>query len=139
NVSYNHSFEKYIHRNYVIGHQLGNDVQFLNFEANKWMMNKINTGGGYYLKRKGEGTVLGEFTTPWMDVDGDYTEDIPYGTVETTHGIYFNCNYFIKTNLILNLQLGYRLVGNYEHIDDNEHAGLFGHIQVQFYRHGFLY
>jgi len=51
NVADIQNYEKYIHRNYVIGHRLGNDFQLFNIEVERWLDSKMQLGGGYlFLK-----------------------------------------------------------------------------------------
>lgn len=130
NVSDEHQYEKYIHRNYVIGHTLGNDFRMLKIESEKWLNKKLQLGGGYQFLQKGEGTVLGTFTTPWMEIDGKYSEDMPYGIVETTNTLYLTMLYHQACWGQLYATLGYEFINNYENIDGKSKTGIIGSITI---------
>jgi len=116
NVNNGKPFEKYLHRNQFIGHSLGTDFQSFQIETEKWFNQSIKSGIGYYLIRKGIGTVRGDFSEPYMDdnitMKTGYKEKIPYGIVETTNRLYYNVHYEYNTDIQIDLTLGYQIINN---------------------------
>ena len=116
-------YEKFIHRNQSIGYPQ-TDLQRLNLHLDKWINSRLNLIFEQDLYRKGEGTILGEFTTPYMEddvtVEEGYTEKIPYGTVETTLRTRLGAKYYFNNSINVEGYLGYESI-------DNGHAdsGLF--------------
>ena len=130
NVDDHHGYEKFIHRNETIGHELGTDFQYLNFDLEKWISSKFILGAGYYRLNKGEGTVLGTFTTPWNEIEGNYQENIPYGIVETTNRFYLKMQYQNSSLFLVNGKIGYQTIDNFLNIDGNENTSLWGQISL---------
>ena len=108
---------------------LGTDFQRFQFQFDRWMNPKIRLECGYDLIRKGEGTIRGAFTTPWMDEDvtmeSGYSEKIPYGIVETTNRIYSTLHYEYNTHIQSDLQLGYENVNNLNNQKNETESGFF--------------
>jgi hypothetical protein len=88
NRTYNapeNDWEKYLHRNKVIGYYLGNDFKLFRTSMEKWWRGDLNTKIFVHHVRKGEGTVQGEFNKDYLDypVEDGYKESFPWGIVET--------------------------------------------------------
>jgi hypothetical protein len=78
-------WEKYLHRNLPIGHFLGNDFDRFLTGIRFRPMPTLRFNLMYESRRRGEGRIQDEFTTPWRDVaDGEtYSEPFPTGVVES--------------------------------------------------------
>ncbi|MGD9900266.1 MAG: capsule assembly Wzi family protein [Calditrichaceae bacterium] len=133
NRTYNapdNDWEKYIHRNEVIGYSLGNDLEHYFLSMSYWLRAdmKLNLKGS--LVRQGEGTVSGEFNKDFLNytVEEGYDESFPFGTVEdhTQLGL----SLFYKPHRIghLELDLAYNSFDNFNHIDGLTHDELSGKI-----------
>ena len=127
-------YEKFLHRNQPIGHWLGTDFQRFQFQLDRWMNPKVRLECGYDLIRKGEGTIRGEFTTPWMDEDvtmeTGYIEKIPYGIVETTNRIYSTLHYKYNSHIHSNLQLGYKNINNLDHVSGEKSGNFYFNLSL---------
>ncbi len=60
---------------------------------------------------------------PWVDVEGEYREKFPLGTVEENYIAFFNTNYFEKRLLRLNAKAGYMWRKNISNIRGNNDSG----------------
>jgi len=129
NVPGQRPFEKFLHKNMPIAHPLETDFQSLQCEADRWLNSHFKFGLGYYLIRKGEGTIRGEFTEPWMEDDitmeTGYTEKIPYGIVETTNRFYTSFHYEYNVHLQSDFSIGYEIIDNLDHFNGNKSDNLF--------------
>ena len=128
-------YEKFVHRNESIGYPQ-TDLRRFNLHLDKWINSKFNLIFEQDLLQKGEGTILGEFTTPYMDenvtVEEGYTEKIPYGTVETTSRTFLGCKYFVSNYLNIEARLGYENIDNLEHVQGTSESGLFVEVKLWF-------
>jgi len=124
NRTYNspHLWEKYLHRNDPIGHQLGNDFDLWNIAIQKWFSNGWKVVAGLDVLRNGQGTIKLSWDTPWMFVnDGEsYTEPFPSGIVERKISPYIEIKYFFNTSVQFEWLSSINFYNNYEHIAENE-------------------
>jgi len=129
NVPNKRPFEKFLHKNMPIAHPLGTDFQSFQFEADKWLNSYFKLGLGYYLIRKGEGTIRGEFTEPYLQEDvtmeTGYKEKIPYGIVETTNKIYASLHYEYNVHLQSDFSIGFENIDNLDHLKGSKSDNLF--------------
>ena len=86
NRTYNtaNNWEKFMHRNQLLAHFLGNDFDRWVVYSNLYLGRNFQTSLALDLRRHGEGRVEGKFDTPWQDYDVDegYHEPFPSGVVE---------------------------------------------------------
>ncbi len=134
NVPNQRPFEKFLHKNMPIAHPLGTDFQSYQFEADRWLNNHFKLGLGYYLIRKGEGTIRGEFTEPYLEEDvtmeTGYKEKIPYGIVETTNRIYASLHYEYNVHLQSDFSIGFEQIENSDHIEGRRRSNPFININL---------
>ena len=127
-------FEKYLHKNLPIGHPLGTDFQSFNFKFDRWLGNHLKLGLGYALIRKGEGTIRGTFTEPWMDDEvtmaTGYTEKIPYSIVETTNNLSCTIHYEHNTHIQSDVSIGFEQINNSDHVKGNSKSNPFINISL---------
>ncbi len=123
------NYEKFVHRNYPIGHWLGTDFRRLQGQLDRWLSPHFRLEAGYDLIRQGEGTILGEFTTPWtapdVTMETGYQEKIPYGIVETTQRLQLGLHYEPNVHLQTDLHLGYEHIRNVDHQKGQQEGGMF--------------
>ncbi|NOX36345.1 MAG: capsule assembly Wzi family protein [Calditrichaeota bacterium] len=87
NRTYNapiNDWEKYLHRNRVIGYYLGNNFERFLLNAYYWIRPDLRLQLLTYYTRQGEGSVQGEFNKDYLQytVEEGYSEPFPYGVVE---------------------------------------------------------
>jgi len=106
---------KYIFNGRPIGSVLGNDYDLFSFLLRRWFGNNtaIIARFGYY--RQGECRVDAEWTSPWTQVDGDYSEPFPTGIVQETAIFSLGGKSFIGNFAFVDLQFGIDRVNNYSH------------------------
>ncbi len=122
NRTYNapvHDWEKYLHRNEVIGYYLGNDFKLLNLNLETWWLPTLKTRLISRIVRKGEGTVRGEFNTDYLNysVEEGYHEPFPWGIVEKH--LQVGLEVFFRPYRLANLSasLAWNRFNNYQHIE----------------------
>ncbi|MBT4398776.1 MAG: hypothetical protein HOD37_04780 [Bacteroidetes bacterium] len=88
NVPEGRPFEKFLHRGKPIAHHLGTDFQLLATKVETWFKPTLKGYVDISFSRKGEGTITGSFSEPWLDdtvnLISGYTEKIPFGIIEST-------------------------------------------------------
>jgi len=125
NRTYNapvNDWEKYLHRNKVIGYWLGNDFKLWHLQVEKWWRGCLRTEAFARIIRKGEGTVEGEFNTDFLNytVEEGYTEPFPWGIVEKHTQLGFSLFYQLHRLSNLTLDVAYNQFKNYQHIEGQE-------------------
>jgi len=127
-------FEKYLHNNLPIAHPLGTDFQSFNCNFDRWLGNHLKLGLGYALIRKGEGTIRGAFTEPWMDdevtMSTGYEEKIPYGIVETTNNLSCSIHYEYNTHIQSEVSIGFEQIENSDHVESRRRSNPFININL---------
>ena len=93
-------------------------------------------GSGYHLIRKGEGTIHGNFTEPWMGdkiaMGTGYKEKIPYGIIETTNRFYFLCHYEYNIHVQSDLKIGVETIRNYSNKLGESNRNWISEISISF-------
>ncbi len=88
NWTYNQNklWNRYIYLDEYLGSKYGNDYDRSSFGIDLFVAPEFifNIEGFYF--RKGEGRVDAVWNTPWMDIEGPYSEPFPTGVVEKTAG-----------------------------------------------------
>jgi len=119
NRTYNSSFEweKFVHFNKPIGYYLGNNFDRWNLKANYFPINELQVGLEFDYLRKGEGSILDQWDTPWVNytLAEGYEEPFPYGIVEKSFLITLNLKYHFRMNAIFESQISYRNIDNTLH------------------------
>ena len=129
-------FEKFLHNNMPIAHPLGTDFQSFNCKFNRWLGNHLKLGLEYFIVRKGEGTIRGQFSEPWLDdevtMDSGYDEKIPYGIIETTNNLSCSIHYEYNTHIQSDVSIGFARIGNYDHVRGNTKSNTFINVNLLF-------
>ena len=130
NRTYNapdNDWEKYLHRNQVIGYKEGNDLEHYIFSGQYWPNASTRFTLFFSYLRKGEGTVRGPFNKDFLDytVEEGYSEPFPTGVVQ--NGVTSGIKLFYKplTSGFLELQAGYKKIENKEHVKNQNESGWF--------------
>ncbi|MCK4295438.1 MAG: hypothetical protein KAX28_02140, partial [Candidatus Marinimicrobia bacterium] len=121
NVPDQRPFEKFLHKNMPIAHPLSTDFQSFQIECDRWLNKHWSYNFGYHLIRKGEGTIRGEFTEPWLDesvtMESGYKENIPYGVIESKNNFYFGFHYEYNVHVQSDILIGYEYIKNFLHTE----------------------
>ena len=118
-------WEKFVHRNAVIGYYLGNDLKAWYGSFEKWWGAKLYTQ--FFVQRilKGEGSVLGEFNKDYLNytVEEGYDEAFPWGVVEKRliEGVQFS--YHFLEDGMTTLKIEYNTINNFRHKTNKKRSG----------------
>ena len=88
--TYNQGLDRnrYLHNGQLLSATDGNDYDQFSVSMLHWLDNNTVTAGvNFKYIRKGQGKVTDPWTTPWLDVSGDYKEPFPTGVVEKINRI----------------------------------------------------
>ncbi len=125
-----HPRNRYTFKNSVIGRARGNDYELFELKLMNWLRPDIRVGAELSFYRQGEGRVDAEWTAPWHDIDGDYYEPFPTGTVQTTTTIAANVTGFGLGHLFVDCTAGVDLVKNYGHTDGDDRTLPFARLNL---------
>ncbi len=130
-------WQKYIHRNRVIGYYLGNDLKLWYASFEKWWGATLQTKIHFTFLKKGEGSVLGEFNKDYLNytIEQGYDEPFPWGIVEKNWQIGLEGFYYLNQWLNMAVQLNYDQFKNYQHIKGNAKEDINVQIKI-FYQMG---
>ncbi|MBN2227206.1 MAG: hypothetical protein JW763_07555 [candidate division Zixibacteria bacterium] len=122
NRTYNQSnpYNRYLNRDNLIGHPFGCDGERVDFTCTRWLAPTRRARLELSYQRRGEGRVDDVWTEPWMDIEGEYNEPFPTGTVETTYSGALSFSGFVRSFAYVDLTAGIERIENYGHIQ-NDH------------------
>ncbi|MFQ5603412.1 MAG: capsule assembly Wzi family protein [bacterium] len=117
NRTYNsmHRHEKYLHRNFPIGHYLGNDFDRWQIEWRQWLKKNLEAAVSIEQIRKGEGDMRKSFDMPWRNstVEQGYREPFPTGVVERTRLVNLQVYFHPLRQLRFAASTQYQKISNY--------------------------
>jgi hypothetical protein len=120
NVASN-DWNKYLHRNEVIGYNRGNNFWRLGGSFRYWAQPELSLRLFGNLVKKGEGNVQGEFNDDFLDytVEKGYNEPFPFGVVER-HWQY-GISAFYKPHQLghIRVDLAFNDINNYRNVSGN--------------------
>jgi len=89
------TWESFLHRNFPLGHPLGNDFDHWQIGLAQWVGASLWGRVAYSQTRHGEGSLYTSWDQPWMDytVKEGYSEPFPTGVVETQNSIKLELKY----------------------------------------------
>jgi len=126
NRTYNapvHDWEKYLHRNKVIGYALGNNLERLRLSLAHWVRPDLRVTLIGDLIQQGEGSVKGVFNTDFLNftVEQGYNEPFPFGVVQRRWQfgakIFYNPNQWVNISAEINTNS----FNNYRHLEGFSH------------------
>ncbi len=119
NRTYNSAkdWEKFVYLNRPIGYSLGNNFDRWNLTTKYWLMRGLQLGLVYDYIRKGPGSILDRWDTPWMSytLAEGYHEPFPCGVVERSSIITLNLKYHFSANTMIASQVCYQNIENAFH------------------------
>lgn len=113
---------RYLMDGHLIGGALGNDYDRLELNVTRWVGDDMAVSLGFTSLRQGEGRVTDEWTAPWLETDGDYSEPFPTGTVETTRTFSVGFKGFLFDHFYIGAESGIDRVNNYLHADSDDRS-----------------
>ena len=114
-------WEKYLHRNEVIGYALGNNLERYFLEYSWWANPELKIAFNSGLIRQGIGSVQGEFNTDYKNytIKQGYDEPFPFGTVESDFHTGINIFYRPSHFGHIELEIANHSYKNYRNIKGN--------------------
>lgn len=127
NRTYNQTYPKnrYTENNRSLGYYDANDFDLINAEVRHWLNKNTNLTLIASYQRQGEGSINDPWTEPWLDIEGDYSEEFPTGIVEKRTKIQLGVASFVAGNFFINADGGYLSTANKFHIESNSEKTLF--------------
>lgn len=104
---------RYLNRHDPIGDVTGNDYDLTTAELIRWLKPGLSARLQLSYKRQGEGRIGADWTEPWLDIVGDYSEPFPTGTVEKTGAASLGLRGFVSSFLFADLKAGLSRIVNY--------------------------
>ncbi|MFZ5979348.1 MAG: capsule assembly Wzi family protein [Candidatus Zixiibacteriota bacterium] len=122
NRTFNQIFERnrYVFNGDLLGRALGNDYDLSRLEISRWFSPDMRASCEIRYFRQGEGRVTDEWSEPWMEIEGDYSEPFPTGTVEETLRLAFGIKTFVKDMFFVDIYAGLDRVENFDHISGDD-------------------
>ncbi|UCC43622.1 MAG: hypothetical protein JSU65_10850 [Candidatus Zixiibacteriota bacterium] len=121
---------RYINNGRLIGSAPGNDYDLLSLCLIRWLGDFTATDLQFEYYRQGEGRVGAEWTAPWTQVTGDYTEPFPTGTVEKTATVAAGFRSFIRNHVFISLESGISRIHDFSHVSDDNRTITFLNLQL---------
>lgn len=119
NRTYNswQEWEKWVHFNRPIAYGMGNNCDRWQLSASQWLGRGLQIGLEWDHQRRGTGSVLDRWDTPWKNytLAQGYDEPFPYGIVETSSNFSVKLRYHILTRGLLEAEARYQQVANAAH------------------------
>ncbi len=135
NRTYNvptNDWEKYLHRNKVIGYYLGNNFVRYGISSSFWLRPDSRIGLLANYVRQGEGSIAGEFNTDYLNytVEEGYDEPFPFGIIEKH--LQLGGSVFFKPHRLghITIDVAYNNFDNYGHVEGNEFSEFTFHISL---------
>ena len=136
NRTYNqaHPENRYQHNNTGLGFFDKNDFDLIEISLSRWLQPVVSVGLTYSYSRQGEGTPSDDWTEPWLDIEGDYSEPFPSGIVEKTHLLSLSVKGFFMRHLFIDGEAGAASIKNKNNLSSGDKTELFMKITLS----GFL-
>nr|MBN2277806.1 hypothetical protein [candidate division Zixibacteria bacterium] len=116
NRTYNQKLElnRYENRGELLGYPMGPDFDRVNLVLTHWFESHQKAAIALTYQRRGEGRYDDPWTEPWLEMESDYHESFPSGTVEKTviGTIYLSGFYF--DHLFMDFNGGLKRVTDYD-------------------------
>jgi len=138
NRTFNQIFERnrYVFNNDLLGAALGNDYNLSRIELSRWFTSNTRAAFEASYLRQGEGRVTDEWSQPWMDIEGDYSERFPTGMVKQTLRLALGFKSFVKDLFFVDIYTGVDRVVNFDHISGYDRTRPFFNLQISAFASG---
>jgi len=117
---------RYLYRNNLIGHPLGPDADSLSLLLRFWPREDFNAGIELAYTRHGAGSIHEPWDEPWLEINGNYSEPFPTGTVEKSFAVAVRANGYLpltsytRRHIIVSLEAGWSDIANAGNIANND-------------------
>jgi hypothetical protein len=111
-----HARNRYLNDGRPIGSALGNDYDLTALSIIHWLKSDLQASLNYSYYRQGEGRIDAPFTQPWLDVEGDYSEPFPTGTVQKTATLSLGLKGFVLEHAFVDFEAGVEWMRNRNHL-----------------------
>jgi len=133
NRTYNQGLDRnrYLHNGQLLSAAEGNDYDQFSISMLHWLdNNNVTAGVNFRYTRRGEGKVTDPWTTPWLDVTGQYEEPFPTGVVEKINTTSLSAKGFIGNYFFFDFEAGLDEIKNLNHIAGISQASPFVKLQI---------
>jgi hypothetical protein len=113
---------RYTFKNDLISGSRGNDYDLASLKLTRWIGRYMAASLNSSLYRQGEGSVTSDWSEPWMQVDGNYSEPVPTGVVEKTITVSLSLKGYFRTLATFDVEAGFDRIDNYAHQDGNDRS-----------------
>jgi len=114
----------------LIGAASGNDYDLSQLVFSRWLNDNAHADLDISYCRRGEGRVTADWDEPWLEIEGDYSEKFPTGTVEKTFRAALAFKGFVKKMFYVDITAGIDRIDNYGHIDGEDKTRPFFNLVV---------
>ncbi|MDH3889816.1 MAG: capsule assembly Wzi family protein [candidate division Zixibacteria bacterium] len=125
-----HERNRYLYHGQLLGGALGNDYDHWSINLTRWFGEQIALSATIDIHRQGEGRVSDEWSSPWMEIEGTYTESFPTGVVESSRLFAVGGRGFVGNNFFVHITAGLDWRKNFEHIEGENQNRPFISIQL---------
>jgi hypothetical protein len=128
-----HERNRYTNDARPIGSALGNDYDRGELKFSRWWKPTLRSGLEFGYLRRGEGRIGAEWSQPWLEVEGDYSEPFPTGTVERTATLAITTDGFPTSFSFFSLRGGVDWVRHRHHVRGEEATLPFVQLRVSLF------
>ncbi len=132
NWTFNQQYEhnRYINSNNPLADVLGNDYDQIKLSLSRWNNDNLKFSLNYVYLQLGEGSILTQWTAPWLVSPDNYSEPFPTGIIEKTSTFSLASEGFFMNHLYFNIEGGFEKINNYQHLENNSKNAGFIKIQL---------
>lgn len=140
NWTFNQVLERnrYLYNGKPLGAADGNDYDRMQVSAIRWLNEAFAVRVTTAYRRQGEGRITDDWTSPWLEVNGDYGEPFPTGTVEKRFSFSAGCEGFLRDFLYIDLEAGADLVRNAAHVSGDDRTLPFFRVRLSAFLNSML-
>ena len=129
-----HERNRYLNDGRPIGGALGNDYDLADLKFSRWWRDDLQSSVNFRFRRQGQGRIDAEWTQPWVDAEGDYSEPFPTGVVWKTGTVSLGLKGFPARYAFVDFEAGVDWIRNRSHVAGENKTRPF----VRIYLSGFL-
>jgi len=107
---------RYVYEGKPISAASGNDYDLATVSLLRWLNRNLRGSLSAEYGRQGEGSPMDAWSTPWMDVAGDYSEPFPTGVVEKRSSLSVGLKGILHNVLVIDMEAGIHGTRNFGHI-----------------------
>ncbi len=132
NWTFNQALDRnrYLFNGELIGGAPGNDYEMWRLGVRRWFGDETALASEFAYRRQGEGKPTAEWTAPWLETEGEYTEPFPTGIVETTRSASLRLQSFLFNHFFVDARAGVNWYDNYLHIEDDSRTEPFVNVRI---------